>query len=500
MTKRLKAGNLPLVTPSRGANRNFGNVTTPGTLTPNSVQQDYLAAVAARVVLPLFKERNKPFILVFWSRDPDGTQHYQGDSLNSLVPGINGPTSLAAIRNADNDLAQIRGSLSELGLLDTTDIITVADHGFSTISKESKTSSTVKTKFADTPQGHLPLGFVALDLAQALKLPLIDPDDGYRTIAEGQHTKYGNGLIGGDTHNPKVVVAANGGSDLIYLPDGDKDIAKRVVDALLNQDYVSGIFIDAKLGKLAGTLTLDDVALEGGAVTPHPAIAISFRSFDTVCGEPVRCPVEVADTILQEGQGMHGSFSRADTLFPELRPAARILLGPGPSNVNPRVMKAMASPVVGHLDPDFLKVMENIKRLLRIVFRTKNEITFPVSGTGSAGMETVMANLIEDGDEVVVGVNGAFGTRMAEVASRLGAKVHKVEAEWGKIIEPAQVAAALKAASKPKLVAIIHAETSTGIHQPIEEIAELARRHGAMIAIDAVTSLGCVPVEIDGWG
>ena len=186
--------------------------------------------------------------------------------------------------------------------------------------------------------------------------------------------------------------------------------------------------------------------------------------------------------------------------FPELRPAARILLGPGPSNVNPRVMKAMASPVVGHLDPDFLKVMENIKRLLRIVFRTKNEITFPVSGTGSAGMETVMANLIEDGDEVVVGVNGAFGTRMAEVASRLGAKVHKVEAEWGKIVEPAQVAAALKAASKPKLVAIVHAETSTGIHQPIEEIAELARRHGAMIAIDAVTSLGCVPVEIDGWG
>ena len=108
--------------------------------------------------------------------------------------------------------------------------------------------------------------------------------------------------------------------------------------------------------------------------------------------------------------------------FPELRPAARILLGPGPSNVNPRVMKAMASPVVGHLDPDFLKVMENIKRLLRIVFRTQNEITFPVSGTGSAGMETVMANLIEDGDEVVVGVNGAFGTRMAEVASRQGAK------------------------------------------------------------------------------
>src|SRR5208282_1340292 len=129
-----------------------------------------------------------------------------------------------------------------------------------------------------------------------------------------------------------------------------------------------------------------------------------------------------------------GETQVADS-FPELRPAARILLGPGPSNVNPRVMKAMASPVVGHLDPDFLKVMENIKRLLRIVFRTENEITFPVSGTGSAGMETVLANLIEDGDEVVVGVNGAFGARLAEVASRLGAKVHKVEADWGTIVE-----------------------------------------------------------------
>ena len=185
--------------------------------------------------------------------------------------------------------------------------------------------------------------------------------------------------------------------------------------------------------------------------------------------------------------------------FPELRPAARILLGPGPSNVHPRVMKAMASPVVGHLDPDFMKVMEDIKRLLRIVFRTENEITFPVSGTGSAGMETVMANLIEDGDEVVVGVHGAFGTRMAEVAERQGAKVHRVEAPWGRIIEPAQVEAALKSAKKPKLLAIVHAETSTGIHQPIEEISELAHRHGAMMAIDAVTSLGCVPVEIDKW-
>ncbi len=313
MTDWLKAAGLPLAPPPRGANRNFGTMTTPGTLTPNVVQQDYFTAVTTRAILPMFKERNKPFVLVFWSRDPDGTQHYQGDSLNSLVPGINGPTSLAAIRNADDDLSRICAALRELGLLDSTDIITVADHGFSTISKESQTSSTVKTKFADTPEGQLPLGFVALDLAQALKEPLIDPDDNYRTIAEGQHPKHGNGLIGGDRNNPKVVVAANGGSDLIYLPDGDQAMAKQVIDALLAQDYVSGIFVDSKLGKFPGTLSLDDIALEGSAITPPPAIAISFRSFDTVCGEPVRCTVEVADTILQQGQGMHGSFSRADT-------------------------------------------------------------------------------------------------------------------------------------------------------------------------------------------
>src|SRR6202041_3269896 len=125
--------------------------------------------------------------------------------------------------------------------------------------------------------------------------------------------------------------------------------------------------------------------------------------------------------------------------FPELQPSARVLLGPGPSNVHPRVMKAMLSPVVGHLDPDFVRVMEDIKKLLRIVFQTANEITFPVSGTGSAGMETALANLIEEGDEVVVGVNGVFGERMADAAGRLGAHVHRVEAEWGRVIEPERI-------------------------------------------------------------
>jgi alanine-glyoxylate transaminase / serine-glyoxylate transaminase / serine-pyruvate transaminase len=185
--------------------------------------------------------------------------------------------------------------------------------------------------------------------------------------------------------------------------------------------------------------------------------------------------------------------------FPELQPSARVLLGPGPSNVHPRVMKAMLSPVVGHLDPDFLRVMEDIKKLLRIVFQTSNEITFPVSGTGSAGMEAAIANLIEDGDEVVVAVNGAFGERIADAAGRLGAEVHRVEAEWGRIIETERLETALKAARRPKLLAVVHAETSTGVYQPVEQLGGLAHRYGALMIMDAVTSLGCVPVEIDHW-
>ena len=186
--------------------------------------------------------------------------------------------------------------------------------------------------------------------------------------------------------------------------------------------------------------------------------------------------------------------------FPELRPPARFLFGPGPSNVHPRVMKAMLSPVLGHLDPEFVGIMEDIKKMLRMVFRTDNEITFPVSGTGSAGMECIMANLIDEGDEVLVGVNGAFGGRLAEVAHRMGAKVHRIEAEWGRIVDPDQVAHSLSKIEKPKLVAVVHSETSTGIHQPLAEIARMTHRAGALLVVDGVTSLGCVPLEVDKWG
>ncbi len=313
IAERMKAAGLPPITPGRGANGVVGNATTPGTRVANTVQQDFMVAATTRVVLPLFAARNKPFLLVFWSRDPDGTQHNQGDSFLTVTPGINGPASLAAIRNVDDDLGRIRAALGELGLAQDTDIIVTADHGFSTISKQSDTSPAAKQRYSDVPPGFLPPGFLALDLAGALGLPLIDPNNGYKPVTDGAHSRGGNGLIGGDQDHPKVVVAANGGSDLVYIPDGDRETAVKVVDALLKQDYVSGLFVHSRFGKISGTLALSDIALEGASVTPAPAIVVNFRSFDTVCGEPVRCAVTVSDTGLQQGQGMHGSFSRADT-------------------------------------------------------------------------------------------------------------------------------------------------------------------------------------------
>jgi hypothetical protein len=308
-----KAG-LPLVTPSRGDNGKAGDAKTPGTTAANVAQQAYMADVAAKVVLPMFKARNKPFVLVFWSRDPDGSQHNTGDSLNSITPGINGPTSLAGIKNADDNLAQLRKALDELGLAASTNIIVSSDHGFSTISKESKTSPSTKGSYDDTPSGFLPMGFLAIDLAKALDLPLFDPNDKNALVAENKRPKAGNGLLGKDPAKPDLVVATNGGSDLIYLPNKDRKLAGRTVKALLEQDYVSGIFVEDDLGRFPGALPMSQLGLKGKAVTPHPTIVVNFRSWSSGCDEPTNCSVEIADTVLRQGQGMHGSFSRGDTM------------------------------------------------------------------------------------------------------------------------------------------------------------------------------------------
>ena len=318
MQDALKAAGLSLVAPSRkdtpGDNANAGDFAKPGTLVANVVQQKYFADVTAKVVLPMFKGRNKPFVLVFWSRDPDGTQHNQGDSHLKVTPGINGPTSLASIKNADDNLAQLRKAVDELGLAATTDIVIAADHGFSTISKESNTSPAAQANYADVPAGLLPPGFVAIDLARALNASLYDPDDKNKAVEADKHLIRGNGLIGNDPTNPDVVVAANGGSDLVYVPNKDAALTGKVIEALLSQDYVSGLFVDSDIGSFPGTLPLSTINMQGMARTPRPAIVVNFRSYSTDCGQPVMCSVNVADTVLQQGQGMHGSFSRADTM------------------------------------------------------------------------------------------------------------------------------------------------------------------------------------------
>jgi len=314
MQAALTKANLPLATPPRGDNGKAGDAKTPGTTVPNIAQQAYFADVATKVVLPMFKERAKPFVLVFWSRDPDGSQHNTGDSLNTVTPGINGPTSLAGIKNADNNLAQLRKALDDLGLSANTNIIISSDHGFSTISKESKTSPSAKIAYEDTPKDFLPMGFLAIDLAKALNLPLFDPNDKNARVADNAHPKAGNGLLGNDPAKPELVVATNGGSNLIYFPNSDRKLAGRTVKALLEQDYVSGLFVEDDLGRFPGTLPLSLLSLRGKAVTPHPAIVVNFRSYSTGCNEPTNCSVEVADTVLRQGQGMHGSFGRGDTM------------------------------------------------------------------------------------------------------------------------------------------------------------------------------------------
>jgi len=188
----------------------------------------------------------------------------------------------------------------------------------------------------------------------------------------------------------------------------------------------------------------------------------------------------------------------SSAVAPPLNPPVRILMGPGPSDIHPRVLEALGRGTVGHLDPYYLEIMNDMQRMLQTLFRTKNAMTLAISGTGSAGMEATVVNLIEPGDSMIVCVNGVFGGRMVDVAERTGAKVTKVERPWGEVFTPDDLKAAL-AQAKPKLVGIVMAETSTGALQPIEEISKLVHDAGAMLLVDAVTSLGGVPVEVDAW-
>lgn len=174
-------------------------------------------------------------------------------------------------------------------------------------------------------------------------------------------------------------------------------------------------------------------------------------------------------------------------------------MGPGPSDAHPRVLKAMASPLIGHLDPEFVSMMDDVKSMVQQTMLTKNHLTFVVSAPGSAGMETCLVNLLEPGDECIICINGVFGNRMADIAERCGATVHKIITPWGEVTSPDQLKKTLAICPKPKLVAIVHAETSTGALQPLEEISDLVHNASSLLVVDAVTSYCGVPLKVDEW-
>jgi len=181
-------------------------------------------------------------------------------------------------------------------------------------------------------------------------------------------------------------------------------------------------------------------------------------------------------------------------------PPERTLMGPGPSNLDPRVLAALSRPIVGHLDPAFAAMMEELKELLRYAFRTENALTYPVSAPGSAGMETCFVNLVEPGDKVIVCRNGVFGGRMIENANRSGAHTVIVEDAWGMPVDPQKLEDALQANPDTKVVAFVQAETSTGVESDTKTLTEIAHRHGALVIVDVVTALGGTPVLVDAWG
>jgi arylsulfatase A-like enzyme len=309
----IKAAGLPVAAPDRGLNTDPGAYNMPGVRVANVEQQDWFTKVVTDVLLPRFKTAGKPFALVYWSRDPDGTQHNQGDSLNQLSPGINGPTTMAAIRNVSNDLQRIRDALKAQGLDKTTDIFVTADHGFSTTSKQSLTSPSAKLAYRDVPPGFLPQGFLAIDLSLALRLPIWTASGLPVDLAGGFHPK-GSSLLGADPAHPDLVIAVNGGTDLIYLTGKDPQaMARRLVPLLTAQDYTGGIFVNDDLGAIPGTLPTSFINLKGGARTPQPSIVVGFASHAGGCAQPDACQVLVADTDLQQGQGQHGSLGRGDT-------------------------------------------------------------------------------------------------------------------------------------------------------------------------------------------
>ena len=331
---------------SQWSNGFSGDAKTPGTLAANLTQIQWFADVTTQLILPDFAEAKKPFVLLFWSRDPDGTQHNQGDSFQNLTPGINGDTSRAALRNADHALAQIIEWLDKHpDLKATTDILVTSDHGFATISRREVNAE--RDPFTDPaaaltyqPEGKdkaqpphtLPTGFLAIDLALLTQQHLFDPsirattgDSVYEEVLLSDETSHypsdGSALIGQkitklDGSDARLLLEANGGTDYIFVPSRDPAIVKQTIDTLTQLDYINGIFVDDAFCPTAtscpGALPISAVGLKGASKLPMPTIAVSFKTFYLKPGD-MQSGILIADTNLQEGQGNHGSLSRSQT-------------------------------------------------------------------------------------------------------------------------------------------------------------------------------------------
>jgi arylsulfatase A-like enzyme len=314
----ITAAGLSLNPDDHKSNGSMYSSSTTGLKVNNAIQQHWMTDVATKVVLPRFVAADKPFALIYWSRDPDGTQHNTGDGINQLTPGINGPTGLSGVANASENLGRLIETLKALGIYDNTDIFVTADHGFSTVLRQSATSYSTRFTYPDVMvQGYLPEGFPAIDLAHDLGLKL-NGNSGPLDPARGEHPR-GVAFLGDDRAHPDAVMIGSGGSELIYLDAAKaKDLAPKIVASLTRQDYVAAVFVDDGLGPVAGALPMSQVGLMGDALTPRPAIYVSFRDFTTpACLQqwknPELCSVMVSDTGLQQGQGNHGALSRANT-------------------------------------------------------------------------------------------------------------------------------------------------------------------------------------------
>jgi len=355
IVEALNTAKLPLDAPlrtngfgeiSHWSNGFSGDAQTFGTLAPDRVQMQWLADVATKAVLPKFAEEKKPFVLLFWSRDPDATQHNEGDSLQKLSPGINGDTSKLALRNADHCLKQLLDWLdANPEIKANTDVVITSDHGFATISRREIAQGAVTGepsaaltyelagKEKAEPAGTLPTGFLAVDLGLWMHLRVFDPavrattgSSVYQEVLvsgeKSQHPSGGSALLGDsvkrmDGSDAQLIVAANGGADLIYVPSGSVQTVRATVATLARLDYVGGIFVDDRYCTTAtdcpGALPMSSVGLVGASKVPRPAIVVSFKRFAQRPGD-LQSAAQVSDTTLQEGQGMHGGFGREQTL------------------------------------------------------------------------------------------------------------------------------------------------------------------------------------------